>query len=105
MIPFAISEVMLLGNDRNKSQYFFCLQEPNRIYVRYHNFLLDESSEFKIIEGKEKIIELLKSLNTKGVNEKHLHESINGLVKEEIIRNLTVEEEQEEMSAICPEPC
>lgn len=73
MIPFAISEIMFLGADRNKSSYFFFLREPNRIYVRYHNFLLDNSSEYKIFEGKDKIIEVFKSLNTKGINEKHLH--------------------------------
>lgn len=56
MIPFAISEVMFLGVDRNKSQYYFYLGEPNRIYIRYHNFLLDENTNFKIYEGKEKII-------------------------------------------------
>lgn len=87
---------MFLGSDRNKSQYFFFLGQPNRIYVRYHNFLLDEACDSKIYEGKEKIVELLKCLNTKGINEKHLHESINSLLKQDTIRNLTVEEKNEE---------
>jgi hypothetical protein len=56
MIPFAISEIIFLGTDRNKSNYFFFLGEPNRIYVRYHNFLLDTNQDYKIYEGKEKIL-------------------------------------------------
>lgn len=48
---------------------------------------------------------MLKSLNTKGINEKHLHESINMLVKEEIIRNLTPEEENSETGTMSLEPC
>ena len=92
-IPFAISEMMFLGTDRNKSQYFFFLKEHNRVYVRYHNFLLDNNSSYKLYEGKEKIVELLKSLNVKGINEKHLHESLNSLIKDQIIKNNTEEED------------
>lgn len=55
MIPFTVSEVMFLGNDRNKSSFYFYLREPHRLYVRYHHYLLDESEHFKIYEGKEKI--------------------------------------------------
>lgn len=42
-IPFIISEILFLGSDRNNAEYFFYLREPNRIYVRYRNYLLDEN--------------------------------------------------------------
>ena len=54
-MPFAISEVLLLGKDRNNSNYFFFLHEPHRIYVRYHNFLLDEEETYQLYEGKKDI--------------------------------------------------
>lgn len=92
MIPFAISEIMFLGNDRNKSSHYFYLREPNRVYVRYRNYFMDPNEDFKIFEGKEKIVELMKSLNTKGIHEKHLSESLSFLIKEDILRNLTLEE-------------
>lgn len=87
-IPFVISQVLFLGKDRNGSEYFFYLREPHRLYVKYHGYLLDTSQGFKIYESKEKIMELLKSLNTKGINQRKLFEAISHLVKEEIIRNL-----------------
>lgn len=71
-IPFTISEVMFLGTDRNKSHHYFYLREPNRIYLRYHSYMLDESDEYKIFEGKEKIMDYMKLLSSKGINEKHL---------------------------------
>ena len=104
MIPFAISQIMFLGNDRNKSSFYFYLREPQRIYVRYHSYLLDTSEDFKIYEGKQKIMELLKSLNTKGIHEKHLSENINYLIKEDILRNLTTEEEMLEYGTTSVQP-
>ena len=81
-IPFIVSNVMFLGTDRNHSHHFFYLHEPNRIYVRYHSYMLDESNEFKIFEGKETVLSYMKFLNNKGINEKHLIENITFLVKE-----------------------
>ena len=104
MIPFAISETIFLGNDRNKSAHYFYLREQNRIYVRYHNYLLDTNEHFSIYQVKEKIVELLKSLNTKGIQEKHLYESINFLIKEDILRNLTTEEEMKELGTTAYDP-
>lgn len=54
--------------------------------------MLDDNEEYKIYETKEKITELLKSLNTKGTHEKRLYDSIHSLMKEDIIRNLSLED-------------
>lgn len=51
-IRFVISKVIYLGSDRNHSDYFFYLREPNRIYVKYSSFVLEESENFKIYETK-----------------------------------------------------
>lgn len=80
-IPFTISEVMFLGTDRNQSHHYFYLREPNRIYVRHHSYVLDESDEFKIFEGKENIADYTKQLINKGINEKHLIENLTFLIK------------------------
>lgn len=76
---------MFLGRDRNESHYFFFCNEPNRIYCRYRNFLLDDAEEFYVFDGKEAISELHKSLNARGIHEKHLADVIASFVKEEII--------------------
>lgn len=47
---------------------------------------------------------MLKSLNTKGIHEKHLSENINFLIKEEILRNLTTEEEMLEFGTTSAQP-
>jgi len=86
-MPFLTSEMLFLGRDRNESEYFFYLREPNKIYVKYRAYLLDSNENYYIYERKETIIELMKTLNTKGLKEKHLHENIQSLLKDEIITN------------------
>ena len=72
-MPFLTSEMLFLGVDRNESEYFFYLREPNKIYVKYHAYLLDTNEYYYIYESRETIIELLKTINTKGLKERHLH--------------------------------
>lgn len=55
VMPFLTSEVLFLGKDKNESEYFFYLREPNRLYVKYRAYLLDNNENFYIYEGKEVI--------------------------------------------------
>ncbi len=73
--------------DRNDSEYFLYRREPNRIYVKFHSYILDNSNELKFYEGRHTILELVKTLNPKGVHEKYLMENINSLLKGNIISN------------------
>ena len=66
-MPFLTTELIFLGKDRNGSEYFFYIREPNRIYVKYRTHLLDENEIFYIYEGRETASEVLKSLNNKGL--------------------------------------
>ena len=87
VMPFLTSEVLFLGKDKNESEYFFYLREPNRLYVKYRAYLLDNNENFYIYEGKEVITELMKTLNSKGLKEKHLLEGLQSLIKDDIITN------------------
>lgn len=87
LMPFAISEVLFLGKDRNHSEYFFFLHEPHRLYVHYRDFVLDEGV-YQLYEGRKNIDALLSSLNPKGIHEKQLHSAINELVKLDMIHEL-----------------
>jgi hypothetical protein len=40
-MPFLTTEVNFLGLDRNNSEYFFYVREPNRLYVKFRSYLLD----------------------------------------------------------------
>lgn len=44
-------------------------------------------------EGKQKIMDVMHSLNSKGVKEKALHDSIHYFIKEGVIREVPVVEE------------
>ena len=81
-LPFVTSQVVFLGRDRNESHYFFFCNEPNRIYCRYRNYLLDDAEEFYVFDGKQAISELHKSLNPRGIHEKQLADMIASFVKE-----------------------
>ena len=87
VMPFLTSEVLFLGKDKNESEYFFYLREPNRLYVKYRAYLLDNNENFYIYEGKEVITELMKTLNSKGLKEKHLLEGLQSLIKDDILTN------------------
>ena len=63
------------------------MREPNRLYVKYRAYLLDNNENFYIYEGKEVITELMKTLNSKGLKEKHLLEGLQTLIKDDIITN------------------
>ena len=52
IMPFLTSEMLFLGKDRNESDYFFFLRDPNRLYVKYHAYLLDNNENYYIYEGK-----------------------------------------------------
>jgi hypothetical protein len=43
---------------------------------------MDNNQYFYVYEGKEVINEILRSLNTKGLHEKHLYENIVSLLKD-----------------------
>ena len=43
IMPFLTSEMLFLGKDRNESEYFFYLRDPNRLYVKYRAYLLDNN--------------------------------------------------------------
>lgn len=66
-MPFLTSEVLFLGKDRNDSEYFFFMREPNRIYVKFRSYLMDTNENFSIYETKETITEVMKGLNNKGL--------------------------------------
>jgi len=42
-MPFITSSVYYLGKDRNDSEYFFFMKEPNRIYTKYRAYLMDDN--------------------------------------------------------------
>jgi hypothetical protein len=52
VMPFLTSEMLYLGRDRNESEYFFYLREPNKIYVKYRAYLLDTNEYYYIYESK-----------------------------------------------------
>lgn len=54
--------------------------------------MLSNESTFGLYEGKEKIMELTKTFCLKGIQEKHLYDNIQSLMKEGVIHNLTSEE-------------
>ena len=47
-MPFLTSEVIFLGKDRNESEYFFYMREPNRVYVKFRHYLMDTNEHFSI---------------------------------------------------------
>jgi hypothetical protein len=61
--------------------------------------LLDSGEEFFLFDGKEAISELHKSLNPKGLHEKHLADMIASFVKEEIIVEKVVELDHDDYTA------
>lgn len=42
-MPFLTSEIEFLGLDRNNSEYFFYVREPDRLYVKFRSYLLDKN--------------------------------------------------------------
>lgn len=54
-MPFLTSELLFLGKDRNESEYFFYVREPNLIYVKFRGYLLDNNEHFSIFESRESI--------------------------------------------------
>ena len=67
IMPFLTSEILFLGKDRNQSDYFFYLRDPNRLYVKYRSYLFDNNEDFYIYEGKDVIVEFVRTLNSKGL--------------------------------------
>ena len=66
-MPYLTTEIEFIGFDRNMSEYFLYVREPNRIYVKFRSYLLDNNELFYVYQGKEVISDLIKSLNTKGI--------------------------------------
>jgi chromosome segregation ATPase len=42
-MPYLTSEVEFLGLDRNDSEYFFYVREPDRLYVKFRSYLLNRN--------------------------------------------------------------
>jgi hypothetical protein len=61
------TSIQFLGVDRNSSEYFLCAKEPNTLYVTHNKGLLDDSHRYRIHEGKQKIVDVMHSLNCKGI--------------------------------------
>lgn len=58
------------------------MREPDRIYVKFRAYLLDKNEDFLVYVGKEAISEVIRSLNTKGLRERHLYDNISYLLKD-----------------------
>jgi hypothetical protein len=41
-ISFMTSSILFLGQDRNRSEYFFFVKEPHRMYVRFREYIFSE---------------------------------------------------------------
>lgn len=57
------------------------------MYVKYNHGLLDSRTNYRLYEGKQRIVEVMHALNCKGIREKSLHDSIHYFIKEGVIRD------------------
>ena len=51
-MPFLTTKLLFLGKDRNSSEYFFYLHEPNRVYLLNKAYVLDPNQHFYLYEGR-----------------------------------------------------
>lgn len=56
---------------------------------------MDTGRRYRLYEGKAKVLELMHSLNSKGIKEKALHDSIHYFIKEGVIHDVTGPQEEE----------
>ncbi|KRX04344.1 Zinc finger, FYVE/PHD-type [Pseudocohnilembus persalinus] len=77
-IPFYLNNVVNLGKDAEKQQYWFFANDDCKIYVQPN--LIENNSEMYVIDTKEDINQLRSSLNKYGVREKNLLKNIDYLI-------------------------
>lgn len=79
-----MNSIYFLGYDAKNAEYFFCLHEPDKIFICYKDSYIDEDSETKW-GYYNKFDELIDSLNCKGVKENILKNNIEELIREKLL--------------------